>query len=132
MDVKDKLVTVEELGEAIERSTETLQGEIDTLSGNIFKPVSNGNITQNHAYLLFMQESTIADAYFSVLYDPSENNGVQDFGIILSNGISMFVCSATLVNESGTIKLANARRVSIEGTGINDWSVSIRFIRQIA
>ena len=110
----------------------SVQDQIDTIKSNIFKTVSNGNITQNHAYLVFMAETTISNSYFSVLYDPSENNGVQDFGIVLSNGVSMFVCGATLSISNGTIGISNARRVSVEETGVDSWSVSIRVIRQIA
>lgn len=109
-----------------------VNGAFSALNDNIFKTVSNGNITQDHTYLLFMQEATISNAYFSVLYDPAENNGTQDFGIILSNGTSMFVCNATLSYVNGTIEVTNARRMNIEGTGIDNWSVFIRVIRQIA
>ena len=104
----------------------------ESLNSNIFKIVSNGNITQDHAYLLFMQETTISNAYFSVLYDPAENNGMQSFGVILDNGTNLFLCAGKLTFSNGTLSLSDTYRCASNGNSRDAWNVSIRYIRMIA
>ena len=103
----------------------------EQIVNNRFKIVNNGNVVIGHAYLLFMEESTIANKYFTVLYDPTENNGNQHFGTVLDNGTNLFLCSADINLLNGTLSISNAKRINSNGSGRDNWSVSIRYIRTI-
>lgn len=97
------------------------------------KTITNGNVTAGHIYAVLIEENTIKNTMFEIIYNPNDNNGVQGFGICLSNGTNLFLCSGVISLSNGTLSLSNCVRNSGNGSfAVDSWSANIRMIRQIA
>lgn len=98
-----------------------------------FHEVQNGNVNTNHLYALLMEETSISNSVFMVLYNPMDNLGIQDFGVVLSNGTNLCMGSARLTLSNGTISVSNAYRYNTADSTATQqaWNVSIRLIREI-
>ena len=77
-----------------------------------------------------MSESTIAGCHFEVLYNPNENGGINDFGIVLTNESHLYLCTGRITLSNGTLSLSRLYRGD-DPTVAESWSASIRYIRQI-
>lgn len=103
-----------------------------TLNSNIGKVVANGNVTQGHIYCIHLVESTIANTSFELLYNPNDNNGIQNFSVCLTNGTNIFCCTAKISLSNGQLSVSEAYRKETGASGVDAWNVSIRVIRIIA
>ena len=110
----------------------SLYGSINTLNSNIGKLVANGSITQEHIYCLHCEELTISNAVFDILYNPNDNQGIQNFSVCLTNGTNIYCCVAKISLSNGQLSITNAYRRETGASGVDAWNVSIRNIRMIA
>ena len=110
----------------------SVQAQINSLNSNIARVVPNGNVEQGHIYCLHLVEATIASATFEILYNPNENQGIQNFSVCLTNGTSIFCCTAKISLSNGQLSISEAYRVDTGSAGEQAWNVSIRTIRMIA
>ena len=110
----------------------TVGGVLTELNSNLAKVINNGEITKGHLYAVLLEETSIAQAMFEVLFSPNDNSGRQTFGICLSNGTNIFACTGKISFSNGTLSLSDCYRRETGINGIDSWSVSIRLIRRIA
>lgn len=102
------------------------------LNSNVGKVVANGSVEQGHIYCVHFVESTIANASFEILYNPNENKGIQNFSVCLTNGTSIFCCTAKISLSNGQLSVSEAYRIDTGTPGEQAWNVTIRIIRMIA
>lgn len=101
-------------------------------TANVFKLVENGNVTAGHSYLLLLEDSSINSSMFTVLYNPSDNQGIQHFSVCLTNGTNIYCCVAKIALSNGQLSISDAYRIETSSPGIDAWIVNIRLIRMIA
>ena len=93
--------------------------------------VENGYLEATRVYLVVLKDHSINDKYFTVLFDPFENNGSQDFGVVLNNGTINYYCSGRMTYSNGTLTVSNGR-VANSNQSTANWGLSIKRIRCIA